>query len=116
MTRKGAISTCTDTIADTAQWSFLVYGGSRRRGACKNYHFNTSLLPLCFCLHDFRTADKRLKYPELMIMGFISLGVFLLLQFGSVGSTLGFYTFEFAHIVIFFTTLIFVAQVGARGT
>lgn len=48
-------------------------------------------------------------------MGFISLGVFLLLQFGSVGSTLGFYTFEFAHIVIFFTTLIFVAQVGAAG-
>lgn len=49
-----------------------------------------------------------------MIMGFISLGVFLTLQFGSVGSTIGFYTFEFAHIVIFFTTLIFVMQVRAQ--
>lgn len=46
-----------------------------------------------------------------MIMGFISLGVFLMLQFGSVGSTTAFYTFEFAHIVVFFTTLIFVMQV-----
>jgi len=45
-----------------------------------------------------------------MIMGFISLGVFLTLQFGGVGSTIGFYTFEFAHIVVFFTTLIFVMQ------
>lgn len=44
-------------------------------------------------------------------MGFISLGVFLMLQFGSVGGTMGFYTFEFAHIVIFLTTLIFVMQV-----
>lgn len=51
--------------------------------------------------------------PELMIMGFISLGVFLTLQFGGVGSTIGFYTFEFAHIVVFFTTLIFVMQVRA---
>ncbi len=45
-----------------------------------------------------------------MIMGFISLGVFLTLQFGGVGSTIGFYTFEFAHIVVFFTTIIFVVQ------
>lgn len=50
-----------------------------------------------------------------MIMGFISLGVFLTLQFGSVGSSVGFYTFEFAHIVIFCTTLIFVMQVGVRA-
>ncbi|CAM9283188.1 unnamed protein product [Hapterophycus canaliculatus] len=49
-------------------------------------------------------------YKELMIMGFISLGVFLTLQFGSVGSSSGFYTFEFAHIVIFCTTLMFVMQ------
>lgn len=63
-------------------------------------------------LHFLRPS-RRCRQPssELMIMGFISLGVFLTLQFGSVGSTIGFYTFEFAHIVIFFTTLIFVMQV-----
>lgn len=46
-----------------------------------------------------------------MIMGVISLGVFLTLELGGVGDTVGFYAFEFAHIVIFFTALIFVMQV-----
>eukprot|EP00904_Undaria_pinnatifida_P009614 jgi/Undpi1/5783/HiC_scaffold_2.g01057.m1 len=49
-------------------------------------------------------------YKELMIMGFIALGVFLTLELGSVGDSLEFFMFEFAHIVIFFTTLIFVMQ------
>ena len=44
-------------------------------------------------------------------MGFIALGVFLTLELGSVGDSLEFFMFEFAHIVIFFTTLIFVMQV-----
>ena len=49
-----------------------------------------------------------------MIMGFIALGVFLTLQLGNVGDSLEFFTFEFAHIVIFFTTLIFVMQVRTK--
>ena len=83
---------------------------------CKGVGVPTSLFRYasCYNLPSTRCA----AYPptvvlnaELMIMGFISLGVFLTLQFGSVGSTIGFYTFEFAHIVVFFTTLIFVMQV-----
>lgn len=45
-------------------------------------------------------------------MGVISLGVLLTFELGDVGDTVGFLAFEFAHIVIFFTALIFVMQVG----
>lgn len=78
------------------------------------------LLLMCLVLHNHLLAlcvtcpSTIVDNSELMIMGFISLGVFLTLQFGSVGSTIGFYTFEFAHIVVFFTTLIFVVQVRAQ--
>lgn len=50
---------------------------------------------------------------ELMIMGVISLGVFLTLELGDVDTSVAFYAFEFAHIVVFFAALIFVMQVNA---
>lgn len=46
-----------------------------------------------------------------MIMGVISLGVFLTLELGNVGGSSAFYAFEFGHIVVFFAALIFVTQV-----
>lgn len=50
----------------------------------------------------------------MMIMGVISLGVFLTLELGDVHTSVAFYAFEFAHIVIFFAALIFVIQVRSR--
>jgi len=47
-------------------------------------------------------------YKEMMIMGFISFGIFMAVQAGGVGHGETLVSFEFAHIVIFFAALIFV--------
>lgn len=47
-------------------------------------------------------------------MGVISLGVFMTLELGNVDNAVAFYAFEFAHILIFFTALIFVLQVSVN--
>lgn len=87
--------------------------------------FNACLLcvvmsALCWdetCSRGSATNDALLciyllrRPTELTIMGVISLGVFLTLELGDAGGTLAFYGFEFSHIVLFFTALIFVMQV-----
>jgi len=47
-------------------------------------------------------------YKEMMIMGFISFGVFMAVQAGGVTASDTLIAFEFAHILVFFSALLFV--------